>query len=81
MTQDRLRTSDQPCLRLVRKWSVVACGSSSCSTSATTRARSGMRHAIDTAKVAASKRNAPPGSPTSATSRPPSTGPTMEPVE
>ena len=29
-THDRLRTSPQPCLRLVQKWSVVASGSSSC---------------------------------------------------
>ena len=60
---------------------MVASGSSLCSTSATTRGRSGTRQAMDTAKVAASNRNAPPGHPASATSSPPSTGPRIEPVE
>ena len=80
VTHERLRTSDQPSCRLARKWSVVACGSSSCRTRATTRGRSGTRQPIDTAKVAASKRKAPPV-PATATSSPASTGPTIEPVE
>ena len=81
VTHERLRTSDQPSLRLVKKCAVDAFGSSSCSTSATIRGRSGTRQAMDTANVAASNSSAPPGPPANATSRPPSTGPTIEPVE
>ena len=36
---------------------------------------------MDTANVAASNSSAPPGPPANATSSPPSTGPTIEPVE